>query len=122
MLETERKQLLPYALIAFLFFVATLTIIFTVNPFQASGFILATFYFSLLVFLVSFLGFFLYLARLNSIQLLPYEKHRIALRESLLLAILIVGSLFLSSKQLLYWWVESAFIVAIIFIETYFLI
>jgi len=122
MLETEKKQLLPYALIAVLFFASTLAIILTVNPFDVSKLVLAAFYVSLALFVLGFIGFFLYLARINSIQLLPYEKHRIAMREAALIAVLVVGSLVLSAHQLLYWWVEAVFIITIALIETYFLI
>jgi|SRR5579872_564270 len=122
MLETERKQLLPYAIIAILFFVTTLTIIFSADPFSASILVLITFYLSLGLFFIGFFGFFLYLARINSVQTLPYEKHRSSFREAILLAILIIGSLLLSSLHLLYWWVEIVFIGAVIFIEIYFLI
>ena len=122
MLETERKQLLPYATIAFLFFLSTLIIVLSVDPFTAGGLVLTFFYISLLLFLAGFFGLIFYLARINSIQTLLYEKHRAALREGILLAVLITGSLLLSSKQLLFWWVETFFVITIILIETFFLI
>lgn len=122
MLETEKKQLLPYIIIATLFFATTLMIVFTVNPFETAIWVLITFYLSLAFFLIGFFGFFLYLLRIKSVQLLPYEKHRIAFRESALLSALITGSLFLSSRHLLYWWIEAVFIITIILIETFFLI
>ena len=120
--ETERKQLLPYALIAILFFGSTLTIILSIDPYTAGFWALLSFYVSLGVFLTAFFGFFLYLGRIKAVQMLPYEKHQIAFREGLLLAILIVGSFILAAAQLLLWWVEIVFVIAIVCVEIFFLI
>ena len=122
MLETERKQLLPYAIIASLFFISTLIIILSVDPFSAGVLVLTSFYLSLFLFLSGFFGLIFYLVRINSIQTLPYEKHRAALRESILLAVLITGSLLLSSKQVLFWWGETFFVITVVLVETFFLI
>lgn len=122
MLETERKYLISYGLIALLFLVSTLIIIFSASPYQSGVLLISTFYFSLSCFLVGLLAIVFFLPRIKSQQLLAYEKHRAALREAILLTILVVGSLFLSSRQLLYWWVETVFIAAIVLLEAFFLI
>ena len=120
--ETEKKPLLTYSIGAVLFLILTLVMLFAVDPFKASFPIILLFYIFLLLFITSFLTVVLYAIRLKQTQLLPYEKKKIALRESVLLGILIVGSLFLSSRQILYWWVEIIFIATVVLIEGFFLI
>jgi len=47
---------------------------------------------------------------------------KIAARQSLMLTILVLGLMFLSSQQLLYWWLALIFIVTMVFVEGFFLV
>ncbi len=122
MLENTKKLLLRFALLAVIFFVGIVTMLFNSDPFNSSKLVILFFYLFSVVFLTSFFSLIFFFLRIGSSRILEHEKMQIAIREGILLAILVTGSFFLSSKQLLYWWLEIIFVATVIFIEIFFLI
>lgn len=122
MLEEVKKQLIFISLIGFFFLLCVLAMILFADPFKIGLFGIAFFYISLIVFCISVLTLFFYSIRFKSYQGLHAERLKIAYREAGLLTFLIIGSLFLSSKQILFWWIELIFILAVVSVEIFFLI
>lgn len=117
-----KKQIPILSISAAIFLLCTLSFIFFVDPFKANGYIIGLFYASLFCLSFNFFTLFFYSLRKGQEQMLHYQKMHIAMREAALISILLCGSLALSSQRLLYWWVELIFVLAIIFIEAFFLI
>src|ERR1700690_190310 len=122
MLEDVKKQLLYIFIISLIFLLSSTSIVLFTDPFKSSILLILLFYFSLTCFLVAILTLLFYAIRLRIQDGLHYQRLQAAYREASLLTILIVGSLILSSKQLLFWWIEIVFVLALASIELFFLI
>ena len=122
MLEDVKKQLLYISIISIIFLLSSASIVLFTDPFTASTLMILLFYLSLTCFLVSMLTMLFYGIRLHIQEGLHYQRLQAAYREASLLTIFIIGSLLLSSKQLLFWWIEVVFLLALLSIELFFLI
>jgi hypothetical protein len=95
-------------------------VVLNVDPFQANMFQLVLFYafFSILVFCFSTLAFLV--VRRGFIQI-QHSTLGVAAREGFFLTVLLSGSLYLSSQQILSTWILLTFAVTIILLELFFL-
>lgn len=95
-------------------------VLFNVDPFQAENFQLVLFYtfFSAMVFCFSTLAFLL--VRRGFIQI-QHSTLSVAAREGFFLTVLLSGSLYLSSQQILSSWILLTFAVTVILLELFFL-
>lgn len=96
-------------------------ILFNVNPFKSPFWMIGIFYLTVfLIFLALFgiIGFYLKVKASNRevifAHLLP------TLRQSMLVALIIIGLLFLAQIRVINWWVGSLFVLAILMFELYF--
>ena len=126
--ENIKKQIISLSIVAFVFLICTLIILFFINPFTASKFTVVFSYLSFSLFIITFMATVLYSFRVafntRRYGLANIGKHSfaISMRQSVLLCVLIVGSLILSSKGFLYWWIELTLFLTIIVLEIFFLI
>lgn len=116
-------RLYLFSLYFILFLAAGLVtlIIFDINPEQAPFWMLGIFYVSVFLFLAalfSLIGFYLKVWATNRevifAHLLP------TLRQSMLIALAIIGLLFFQQFRVLNWWVAGLYIIAITMIEFFF--
>jgi hypothetical protein len=122
MLQTVRNQLIAISFAALLFLSLVLALVFFADPYQASLLVIVIFYVCIIGFSLNFFTLLIYAIRSRFADGLHFKKISIAMREAALLTILVVGLLFLSSQHLFYWWVVGSLVLALIFIEGYFLI
>ena len=122
MLENVRRQLNLYGIIAVLFAVGFGAIISTVDPFRASWFTVLLAYICIFGFVFCLMTLVLYIFRPQEQNALHYHRLGHANREAFFAAVFVVGSLFLASKGLLYWWIEATLFFALICFELFFLL
>ncbi len=108
----------------FTFFLAaglTVFIIYNVNPFQSPFWMIIIFYLSLFLFwaaLFSLIGFYLKVWATNREVIFAHLVP--TLRQSMLIALVIVGLLFFQQLRVLNWPVAILFILAVLMIEFFF--
>jgi len=116
-------RLYLFSLYAILFISAgfSLIIVFNVNPFQSPFWMILIFYITIFLFwtaIFSLIGYYFKVWATNReiifSHLLP------TLRQSMLIAVAIIGLLFLQQLRVLNWWVGALLVVATFFIELYF--
>ncbi len=122
MLENVRRQLNLYGILALLFALGFGAIISTVDPFHASFVTIALAYLCAFGFVFCLMTLILYFIRPKNEGVLHYQRLGQANREAFFAAIFVIGSLFLASKGLLYWWIEATLFFALICIELFFLL
>jgi hypothetical protein len=92
------------------------------DPFAASWFTFALLYLSLFCAATSFGTIVFYgLRSFGAQNVLHVDRMAASVREGSLVSLLVVGSLALSSKQVLFWWVELSLVVTLCLIEMFFL-
>ena len=107
---------------AFLGWLIWLLVINLVNPEEAGILGFVFFYVSLFIALwgtFSVMGFYFRKLILKEEMLIKHIK--VSFRQGILFAILITGSLFLQSKNLLTWWNIVLFIIALTLLELFFI-
>ncbi len=122
MLENAKNQLIFIGGIAAFFLVCTFSILLFIDPSKASLLIFLLFYFCLLALSISVFTLIIFFLRKIFVNALHFQMISVAIREAVLLSILLVGSLALSAKGLLFWWIELIFLIALVFIESFFLL
>jgi hypothetical protein len=120
MYENKKSKVISYIFGAMFFLAFTGIILYSVDPTNASIFIFALLYLFLAGFIFCF--FTVIILILRGLFHKDLRSERIARRESLLLAVLVVGSLILASRGLLFWWTAMIFALALVLIEGFFLI
>ncbi len=118
---TLKKQLFAIFTITLLSLGVWLAILFNTDPNKADLITRCAFFASLFVFLTglfTFLGFYLRVYFSN--REIIYNNFPIALRQSILISLIIVGLLVFSSLHVLTIWVAAIFVLAIILIEFFF--
>lgn len=96
-------------------------LLFNVNPFTAPGWIIGIFYTTLLCFftaLFAIAGFYLKVWMSNREVIFAHLAP--TLRQSALLATVLVGLFFLKQVSVLNWWVGILFIISLIMLELFF--
>lgn len=96
-------------------------IIYNVNPYQSPFWMIFLFYLTLFFFwasLFSLIGFYLKIWASNREVIFAHLKP--TLRQSMLIALIIVGILFFQQLRVLNWWIASLFIIAILMLELFF--
>ena len=116
-------RLYLFSLYVILFVSAGLTIFifFNVNPFQSPFWMIMIFYLTIFLFwasLFSLIGFYLKVWATNREVIFAHLVP--TLRQSMLIALVIVGLLFLQQLRVLNWWVGLLYIIAILMIEFFF--
>jgi len=98
-----------------------LLIIVNVNPYQAPVWIVAIFYLTLFLFFVAFFAIILFYLKIWLTNREVIFSHLMpSLRQSMILALIIVGLLFLQQVRVLNWWVAGLFVIAVAMIELFF--
>ncbi len=106
-----------------LFALCTGLIIEFSDPFSASILTFGLFYTSLCCAATSLFTLVFYgLRSLGGENVLHVDRMSVSVREAFLVSLLIAGSLALSAKQVLFWWVELSFIVTLTLVEMFFLV
>ena len=123
MVPQIKQQLVWVAIVSVLFALCTGLIIEFSDPFSASVLTFGLFYVCLCcaatgLFTLVFYG----LRSFGAENVLHVDRMTASVREGFLLSLLIVGSLALSSKQVLFWWVELSVVVTLVLIEMFFLV
>lgn len=127
MTENNQNQSLTHITFSLIFLGTTIAIIYFTDP-NASLLYVFLFFASLAGLCLNFFMFILehlvYRQRGHQLAAVPAGNthSKIAARQALLLTFLACGLLFLSSQQLLYWWLAGIFIITLVFIEGFFLV
>lgn len=98
-----------------------LLLLFNVNPFSAPTWIIIVFYLTFFLFLVgvfAIIGFYIKIWASN--REIIFSHLAPTLRQSAIIAFLIIGLIFLTQVKALNWWVAILFIVAVIMLELFF--
>ncbi len=125
--EKNQNPKAAHLTLTLIFLATTLAIIFLTDPFKSILFVIL-FFASLaglcLNFFMLILENVIYKQKAVS-QAAVQAEHtvgKIAARQALLLTILVLGLLFLSAQQLLFWWLAAIFMVTLVCIEGFFLV
>jgi hypothetical protein len=121
MLENAQRQLNVYALVMFLFAVAFVALITTVDPYVTGKFTIVLAYCCVAGFVFCLSTLLLYMVRPKDHGGLHYQRLGHANREAFFVTIFVVVSLILSSHGLLYWWIEATLFFALVSFELFFL-
>jgi hypothetical protein len=98
-----------------------LVVLLNVNPFQAPFWIVGIFYLTLFLFFVAFFAIILFYFKVWVTNREVIFSHLMpSLRQSMILALMIVGLLFLKQVGVLNWWVAGLFVIAVAMIELFF--
>jgi hypothetical protein len=98
-----------------------LLVFLNVNPFQAPYWIVGIFYLTLFLFFVALFAIILFYLKVWLTNREVIFSHLMpSLRQSMILALMIVGLLFLEQVGVLNWWVAGLFVIAVAMIELFF--
>ena len=121
MLEKVQNQLVSFGILAGLFLIAAAGLILFTDPAKDGALTIGALYLSIFFFSWNFFALIVYLLRKRITRGLHHQKMSVALRQGFLIAIFIAGSLLLSSKGLLHWWIELTFLITLALLEGFFL-
>lgn len=118
---SHTKYLSIVAVAGIVSWVAWVVVISKLDPFESKGLALGMFYLSLLIALTctfTILGFYLRLW-LNNNEFF-YQHIHLALRQGILLSIIVLGCLTFQILRVLTWWSGALLILTVTFVEMYF--
>lgn len=121
MLIKQKRHLLLIFTSSLLSLVSIFSIIFFINPKDVGATTISLLYLSIFFGTVGFttLIFYFFKKRWNNEGV--YSKNLFSsLRQGILIAILLTVSLFFSSQNILFWWVEASMILFLLTIEAFF--
>lgn len=96
-------------------------VVFNVDPFRAPFWIVAIFYLTLYLFLLSLFAIILFYLKIWATNREVIFSHLMpSLRQSAIIALILVGLLFLQQVRVLNWWVAGLFVIAIAMLELFF--
>lgn len=122
MLENVKRQLNVIGFAALIFAAAFAAIIASADPMKASWIVIVLAYCCVAGFVYCLMTLVFYAVRPKGQGELHYQRLSEANREAFLAAVFVIASLFLSSRGLLYWWVEATLFCALVCFELFFLI
>lgn len=104
--------------------VAWILVLININPFSAGIIGMISFYLSMLLALIGtfFLAGFGFRTLIHRSKRDPFQHVGISARQSILLAVLLVGALILQGERVFSWWAAAFLLAALIFLEFFFLI
>lgn len=122
MFQKIENQLYFLLFLSALFLASALSLIFFVDPFNASKFTILIFYVSIFFFSLNFFALILYFLRSKFAKGLFTQKISTSLRQGFLIALFITASLLLAQMGMTRWWIELTLIIMLSLIEGFFLI
>jgi hypothetical protein len=123
MAQQVKQQLVWIAAVSVIFALCTGLVLTFSDPFTSPWVVFALFYLSACCTATGILTLVFYGVRsLGAANVLHADRLATSVREGFLVSLLVVGSLVLSSRQVLFWWVELSLVVTLVLVEMFFLV